>query len=79
MRRNFNPNWTIICLILLLAAISFSSAGCIWLMVPSLAYQGYKYEKGQNSSTANATHKTSSSANKNSSPTSQSVNDNSIE
>jgi len=49
------------------------------LMIPSLAYQGYKYEKGQNSSTANTTHKTSSSANKSQSPPSQPVNDNSIE
>jgi hypothetical protein len=49
------------------------------LIIPSLAYQGYKYEKGQNSSTANITHKTSSSANKSPSPASQSVNDNSTE
>jgi hypothetical protein len=79
MRRNFNPNWTIVCLTLLLAIISLSWEGCPMLIVPSLAYQGYKYEKGQNSSTANTTHKTSSPANKSHSPANQSVNDDSIE
>ncbi len=41
---------------LLTAAIMFglaaSCAGCIWLAIPSLAYQGYKYEHDKNSQTA---------------------------
>ncbi len=33
-----------------LAAISLSASGCIWLAVPSLAYQGYQHENGKSSS-----------------------------
>ncbi|HVA80419.1 MAG TPA: hypothetical protein VNF29_05800 [Candidatus Binataceae bacterium] len=31
--------------ILALAALGLSASGCPALMIPSLAYQGYKYEK----------------------------------
>ncbi|GEM_PF-5194824 len=27
-----------------LGAVSAGASGCLWLAVPSLAYQGYKYE-----------------------------------
>ena len=29
-----------------LLAMSAACEGCLWLAVPSLAYQGYKYESG---------------------------------
>jgi hypothetical protein len=29
-----------------LLAMSAACGGCLWLAVPSLAYQGYKYESG---------------------------------
>jgi len=31
-----------------LIAIGTACSGCLWLAVPSLAYQGYKYESGKN-------------------------------
>jgi hypothetical protein len=31
--------------VVLLAVTMVSSSGCIWLAIPSLAYEGYKYEK----------------------------------
>jgi uncharacterized membrane protein YebE (DUF533 family) len=30
----------------LLIAVVASCNGCLWLAIPSLAYQGYKYESG---------------------------------
>jgi hypothetical protein len=30
----------------LLIAVAASCDGCLWLAIPSLAYQGYKYESG---------------------------------
>jgi hypothetical protein len=30
--------------IILLVLLAFWSSGCIWLAVPELAYEGYKYE-----------------------------------
>jgi hypothetical protein len=72
MPRSSNLNWTTICLTLLLAMLSLSWEGCPMLMVPSLAYQGYKYEKGKNASSPNSAHKNSSTPN-------PAANDNSIE
>jgi len=31
---------------LALFAISAGCSGCLWIAIPSLAYQGYKYESG---------------------------------
>ena len=39
-------------LLLVLAAISADCAGCIWLAVPSLAYEGYKYVHQPNPSSS---------------------------
>ncbi len=33
-----------------LLAMSAGCSGCLWLAVPSLAYQGYKYESGHHQS-----------------------------
>ena len=30
----------------MLIAMSAACGGCLWIAVPSLAYQGYKYESG---------------------------------
>ena len=30
-----------------LGVLALGLSGCLWLAVPSLAYQGYKYEKGK--------------------------------
>ncbi|MGA2409195.1 MAG: hypothetical protein ABSG46_02260 [Candidatus Binataceae bacterium] len=40
---------------------AFSCSGCIWLAIPSLAYEGYKYEK-TGSFTGNSSSSTSSSS-----------------
>jgi hypothetical protein len=39
-----------------------SCAGCIWLAIPSLAYQGYKYEHGGGSQTTSSQQSTSKSS-----------------
>jgi hypothetical protein len=48
---------------LLMAAVAIgmatSCAGCIWLAIPSLAYQGYKYEHGGGSQTTSSQQNTS--------------------
>ncbi len=53
-------------LVLALAAFPVGLSGCLWLAIPSLAYQGYKYEhkkdeKPQNSSTQKSTTQKKSS------------------
>jgi hypothetical protein len=35
-----------------LCAISAGCGGCLWIAIPSLAYQGYKYESGDQSGQA---------------------------
>lgn len=37
---------TSVALLLVCAFLVMSCSGCLWLMLPGLAYQGYKYEKG---------------------------------
>lgn len=32
-------------------AMSAACGGCLWIAIPSLAYQGYKYESGTHQST----------------------------
>jgi uncharacterized membrane protein YebE (DUF533 family) len=46
----------------LLAAASLGASGCLWLAVPSLAYQGYKYEKKKDAQNQQA-HRTTKPAN----------------
>lgn len=36
--------------LLALLAMSAGCSGCLWLAVPSLAYEGYKYESGHHQS-----------------------------
>ncbi len=64
---------------LMTAAIMFgmaaSCAGCIWLAIPSLAYQGYKYEHDKNSQTATSHKSTTSGASAASSGTAGGAND----
>ena len=36
----------------LLFAMSVGCGGCLWIAIPSLAYQGYKYESGGQSGQA---------------------------
>jgi hypothetical protein len=76
MRRNYKLNWRAVCLGLLLALVGLSLDGCPMLLVPSLAYQGYKYEKKR--STKSTTTSTTSGGHKNSSAN-QPANDTSIE
>jgi hypothetical protein len=45
----------------LLVLLSAWSSGCIWLAVPSLAYEGYKYEHPSKASSTQAKAKSSSS------------------
>lgn len=49
-----------------------SSSGCIWLAIPSFAYEGYSYEK-----TGSLTDGSSSSSTSSSSSKSQDINSNS--
>lgn len=54
--------------VLALATIPVGLSGCLWLAIPSLAYQGYKYEhnkneKPQTSTTQNTTQKKSAQSN----------------
>jgi hypothetical protein len=49
-----------------LAALSAGASGCIWLAIPSLAYQGYKYEHPDKTAS-----KSSASKKKSASSTSQ--------
>jgi hypothetical protein len=37
---------------LALFAISAGCSGCLWIAIPSLAYQGYKYKSGDQNSQA---------------------------
>jgi hypothetical protein len=37
---------TVVAAALALFAISAGCSGCLWIAIPSLAYQGYKYESG---------------------------------
>lgn len=55
-----------------LAAVSAGASGCFWLAVPSLAYQGYKYEHPDK--TKAASHRQQAA-----SPKSQSIPQNEIE
>lgn len=45
---------------LTLGALSLSSSGCLWLAIPSLAYQGYKYEKKSEQQDKSAKQRSSS-------------------
>jgi len=36
---------------LILALLAASSSGCLWLAIPSLAYQGYQATEGKKAST----------------------------
>jgi hypothetical protein len=47
--------------IALAVAAAISSSGCLALMVPGVAYSGYKYEHDKNQTAANSTSNTSSS------------------
>jgi hypothetical protein len=38
--------------VVVLFAISAACSGCLWIAIPSLAYQGYKYESGAQDSQA---------------------------
>ena len=57
MRARSGARW------LLMAAVAIgmatSCAGCVALMIPSLAYQGYKYEHGGGSQTTSSQQSTS--------------------
>lgn len=51
-------------LVAALAAVSLGASGCPALLIPSLAYQGYKYEKNKNAPTEQAsTRKSTKRAN----------------
>jgi len=39
-----------------LLAMSAACEGCLWLAVPSLAYQGYKYESGDHQESQDRQH-----------------------
>jgi len=39
-----------------LLAMSAACEGCLWLAVPSLAYQGYKYESGDHQDSQGRQH-----------------------
>ncbi len=41
-----------------LAAVSLPASGCLWLAIPSLAYEGYKYEKSEKTDPKTDTAKT---------------------
>ena len=45
-RAGFTPGRAVL-VALALFAFCTACAGCLWLAVPSLAYQGYKYESGK--------------------------------
>ncbi len=47
--------------IALAVAAAISCSGCLALMVPGLAYSGYKYEHDKNQTAANTTSSTPSS------------------
>jgi hypothetical protein len=47
--------------ITLAVAAAFSCSGCLALMVPGVAYSGYKYEHDKNQTAANTTSSTPSS------------------
>jgi hypothetical protein len=52
--RSSEPRWRLtgVLAVLVLFAISAGCSGCLWIAIPSLAYEGYKYESGsQNSQT----------------------------
>lgn len=76
MRRNFELNWKTVCLGLFFAILSFSLDGCPMLLVPSLAYQGYKYEKSKD---AKSTTKSTTTGSRKNSSVNKSANDDSIE
>ena len=49
---------------LALCSASLVVSGCLWLAIPSLAYQGYKYEKDKGSTSESASaQKTTKPAN----------------
>jgi hypothetical protein len=39
-----------------LLAMSAACQGCLWLAIPSLAYQGYKYESGDHQDSQDRQH-----------------------
>lgn len=41
-------------LLLILALVTVSSSGCLWLAIPSLAYQGYQATEGKKTGTKSA-------------------------
>ncbi len=41
-------------LLLILALVTVSNSGCLWLAVPSLAYQGYQATEGKKTGTKSA-------------------------
>lgn len=43
-----------VCIFAVLLAISTAVSGCLWIAIPSLAYQGYKYEHSKNESSNTA-------------------------
>jgi hypothetical protein len=49
--------------VLMLFAISTGCSGCLWIAIPSLAYQGYKYESGGQNSQAKQHQSTQPPAN----------------
>lgn len=74
MRTKFKLNFIFLGLALLFVTFSLALDGCPALIIPSLAYQGYKYEKSRQSGSA-----TNGGQRKNSSPSNQAASDNSIE
>ncbi|MGH7934554.1 MAG: hypothetical protein ACREQN_15530 [Candidatus Binataceae bacterium] len=62
MRSNSRLRWflTLPVLAIVLLAFSISCSGCLWLMIPSLAYQGYKYEHKSESSSSSSSSEDSS-------------------
>ncbi len=60
-----------------LAVLSVGVSGCVWLAIPSLAYQGYKYEHPDKTTTSGKRGSTSQS--KPTTPSGQPIPQNEIE
>jgi uncharacterized membrane protein YebE (DUF533 family) len=54
----------------ILAALTVSTSGCLWLAIPSLAYQGYQATEGKKASTK-STQKSHKSQTKSAQPQAQ--------
>lgn len=43
-------------MLVVMLAMSAACEGCLWLAIPSLAYQGYKYESGDRQDSQDRQH-----------------------